>query len=507
MRDLGIILLLAGCYFSTAQLGLHLVPTRGIVAAIWPPSGVALAAVLVLGVRVWPGITMGALASALVHGHSPAVALSLTAAGTAAAVMGAWMLRSFGFDLGIQRVRDVWYLMAIALATGIICPTFGCAMLALTGQLANTHFLASWLEWAAADVMGMLLVTPLLLTWTRPPAHPWTRPRQVSFVLFLLAVLLVSRLTVPGSTGGSDEPHFLLLSTIFPLLIWGALQFGTRETILAAVILSSVAAFAWTHTPSAGGGDRLLVPDLFITEIIGTALLLGSITVQQRRAYDELERRVRERTTELARSNEEKEILLKEIHHRVKNNMQVICSLLNLEARGFGDARLANAFADSQFRVKSMALVHEHLYQSQSLGRIAMRTYLSALVHGVASSQPNGQRVECDVQAGDITMPIDMAVPCGLIVNEVVTNVFKHAFPGDRSGHLRIALSPGAQGEIVLLMSDDGVGMPAGSVSLAGGSFGMRLISMLAEQLQGKLELLPTAGTTLRLAIPQAAGG
>ena len=106
IRELGIILLLAGCYFSSAQLGLQLVPHRGIIAAIWPPSGVALAAVLMLGMRVWPGITIGALASALLHGHTPIVALSLTAGGTAAAVMGAWMLRSLGFHAGIQRVRE-----------------------------------------------------------------------------------------------------------------------------------------------------------------------------------------------------------------------------------------------------------------------------------------------------------------------------------------------------------------------------------------------------------------
>jgi two-component sensor histidine kinase/integral membrane sensor domain MASE1 len=507
-RELGLDLLLTLCYLAAAQLGLKLVPDNTLVAAIWPPSGVALAGVLIFGVRVWPSVALGALIVALAHGNTPLDSLGLAAAGTAAALLGWWLLTRFRFGAAIERVRDVILLLAVALLTATVCPTAGCPLLVAAGRLHWEQVPSVWLEWSAADTSGILLIAPLVLTWLNRPGPKGGRKDPLALFAFLLAMLLVSTLTFPAAMQAA-EPRYLLLSSIFPLLIWGALQFGTCETLLGAVIVSVAAIVAWRHGsmafPAKGAHEPSLVINLFIAEVVGTALLLGAITTQRRRAYDELERRVAERTAELGRSNDEKELLLKEIHHRVKNNMQVICSLLNLEARSFNDARIAAAFADSQYRVKSMALVHEHLYQSRTLGRISMPTYLRALVDGVARSQPDGERVRCDVQSEDITMPLDTAVPCGLIVNEIVTNVFKHAFPAGRGGHLTIALRHGSHGEIELLMSDDGVGLPCANSSLAGTGFGMRLIALLVEQLQARLELLPTPGTTMRLIMPQAA--
>lgn len=509
LRALGINLLLALVYYLSARVGLLLVPDDSIIAAIWPPRGLALAALLILGVWVWPGILLGALAAALVFSHLPLVALSLTVGGTGAALLGWWLLRRLGFNESIRRVRDVWYLLITAAVTGIICPSVGCPALAMAGKLRWQAVPSSWIEWSCADITGILLVTPLLLAWTRPANPKPGHGRVLPFLLFLLAVGLVSLLTFPH-VADTAEPRYLLLSTIFPLLIWGSLQFGQRETILAAAVVSMTATFAWRHGrvafPDGVINEPKLVIDLFSAEIVATAMLLGAISSQRRRAHDELERRVAERTAQLERSNEEKEILLKEIHHRVKNNMQVICSLLNLEARSFADTRLVGAFADSQHRVKSMALVHEHLYQSQTLGRISMPTYVRALVDGVAGSQSHSARVRCDLDCEDITMPIDTAVPCGLIINEIVTNVFKHAFPDGRDGHLMLTMKQSTPGRIELTVSDDGVGLPPAQGSLSGSSFGMRLISMLVEQLQATLEILPTAGTTLRLLIPHEAG-
>ena len=501
-------LLLAVCYYASAQLGLLLVPTHSIVSALWPPSGFALAATLLLGMRVWPGIFVGALATASTHGYPFGFALGLSMAGTLAALAGTWLLRRLQFDPAIGRSRDVLYLTGVAAVTGCICPLFGAPALALTGRVSWSALPSILCEWSAADTVGILLVAPLLLTWTYRPRHSWNGTRVVAFSAFIVTVVIVSKFAF-ASPSTAIEPRYLLLSTAFPLLIWAALQFGTRETMLGAAIMSCAAAYAWTHGRAPyplGLMDRpLVVIDIFIAEIVGTALLLGSITVQRRLAYADLERRVGERTAELASRNEEKEILLKEIHHRVKNNMQVICSLLNLEARRFDDARLAHAFADSQSRVKSMVLVHEHLYQSRNLDCISMRTYVRALVDGVAQTHLRGENVRCEVEASDITLPIDTAVPCGLIINEMVTNAFKHAFPGGRSGRLAVALSERSPDRIELLVSDDGVGLPPASEPVTSGSFGMSLVAMLVEQLNASLEVMPTPGTTFRLIFPRVA--
>jgi len=499
-------LLLAACYFASAQLGLLLIPGNSIVAAIWPPSGLALAALVLLGGRVWPGIFIGALATAFGHGHVLIISLTLSLAGTLAALVGAWLLQRLDFDRAIERGRDVVSLIATAVITGCICPAFGAPLLALYGRVSWSELPPLLCAWSAADSVGILLVAPLLLTWTYRRRRYWSRARILGFSAFIVTVVLVSKFAF-ANPATSIEPRYLLLSTAFPLLIWAALQFGTRETILGATIMSCAAAYSWTHGHAPyplGVVDRpLLVIDIFVAEIVGTALLLGSITVQRRHAYAELERRVSERTAELASRNEEKEILLKEIHHRVKNNMQVICSLLNLEARRFDDVRLAHAFADSQSRVKSMALVHEHLYQSRNLDCISMRTYVRALVDGVAQTHSRGNNVRCEVEAADITLPIDTAVPCGLIINEMVTNVFKHAFPDGNTGRLAVVLSERSPDRVELIVSDDGVGLPPSRGSPPTGSFGMSLVAMLVEQLGASIDVLPTPGTTFRVIFPR----
>jgi two-component sensor histidine kinase len=440
------------------------------------------------------------------HRHDLSTAVSLSIAGTLAALAGTALLRRVGFDRAVERSRDVVYLIAVALATGCICPTFGTLTLALNGRVSWSALPMIWCPWSAADTVGILLVTPLLLTWTYRQQQRWDRAHMAAFAAFIATVLVVSKFAF-ANPSPALEPRYLLLSTAFPLLIWGALQFGTRESLLAAAIMSCAAAYSWTHDRAPyplGVIDRpLLVIDIFVAEIVGTALLLGSITAQRRRAYAELEQRVSERTAELASRNEEKEVLLKEIHHRVKNNMQVICSLLNLEARRFDDLRLAHAFADSQSRVKSMALVHEHLYQSRNLDRISMRTYVRALVEGVTQTHSRGDNVRCQIEADDITLPIDTAVPCGLIINEMVTNVFKHAFPDGRPGRLSVTFSELASDRIELRVCDDGIGLPRTQPSDHPSSFGMSLVTMLGEQLNASLEVLPTPGTSFRLIFPR----
>jgi two-component sensor histidine kinase/integral membrane sensor domain MASE1 len=502
LQNVGSIILLAGAYFITAQLGFSLVSSASHVEAIWPPYGVALAALLLLGLRVWPGVFLGALIAALGHGDPSGSAVCIALAATLAALIGTLLLRRLQFDLAIERSRDVVYLISVAGASTLISPTLGATSLAVYGRASWNALPSIWWEWWAADCLGILLVAPLLLTWLHKPRLSGERTQLIGFIAFITTVLLVCKFAF-ANPANSVEPRYLLLSTAFPLLIWGALQFGPRETILCAVILSIAAAWSWIHgrVPYPEGVvDRpLLVIDIFIGEIIGTALLLGSITSQRRRAYDEMELRVAERTAELANRNEEKEILLREIHHRVKNNMQVICSLLNLQAHRFGDWRLVGAFADSQYRIKSMALVHEHLYQSTNLDRISMDTYIRALVEGIASTQLPGNNVRFEVSAGELTLPIDTAVPCGLIINEMVTNAFKYAFPAGRLGRLDISMTEPTGDSVELVVSDDGVGLPPEHRSPGDPSFGMSLVWMLAEQLNATLEVLPTPGTTFRL--------
>ena len=196
----------------------------------------------------------------------------------------------------------------------------------------------------------------------------------------------------------------------------------------------------------------------------------------------------------------EKEVLLQEIHHRVKNNMQIISSLLNLQSQYTGDSRVSEAFKESQNRIKSMALVHEKLYQSRDMAKIDIHDYVRSLVGSLFQSYKTaGGSINLRIEVEHVSLGIDYAVSCGLIINELVSNCLKHAFPGGREGTIVIGLHP-FEDKIELVVRDDGVGLPE-DVELDGvKSLGLRLVTILAEdQLDGEISLDRRGGTEFRI--------
>jgi len=211
----------------------------------------------------------------------------------------------------------------------------------------------------------------------------------------------------------------------------------------------------------------------------------------------ELEARVRERTAIAL----EREVLLREVHHRVKNDLQLICSLLNMQARRLTDPKSVAALEDSQARVQTIALIHEYMYQSESLAALPFSQNIRSLSASVlrVAGTPAGQ-VRLDVQVEDeVTLPVDRAIPCGLILTELLTNALKHAFPDGRNGTLRVVLRKQDDSRVALFVEDDGVGMPTPPSSNGRGdgkgSLGYRLIRAFAEQLGAQLQISGESGT------------
>jgi two-component system, sensor histidine kinase PdtaS len=196
----------------------------------------------------------------------------------------------------------------------------------------------------------------------------------------------------------------------------------------------------------------------------------------------------------------EKEVLLKEIHHRVKNNLQVVSSLLGLQSRTIADGATRKMFQESQNRVHSMALIHETLYQSDNLSNINFPAYIDQLAaHLFRSYGTDPARIRVCASIADLRLPIDTAVPCGLVVNELVSNCLKYAFPGERSGVVRIEMREEECGRIRLEVSDDGIGLPEGVGFSSTKSLGLRLVRTLADQLGGAIEMTGTPGTRIAL--------
>ncbi|MBI3608266.1 MAG: PAS domain S-box protein [Nitrospirae bacterium] len=203
---------------------------------------------------------------------------------------------------------------------------------------------------------------------------------------------------------------------------------------------------------------------------------------------------------QIAASLREKELLLKEIHHRVKNNLQLISSLLNLQAAQIHDERVLAMFKESQNRIRAVAFVHEKLYQSRDLARIDLAEYIRSLANHLLDSYDVGpDAVVVGIHVDDVPLDLDTAIPCCLIINELVSNMLKHAFVGGRTGRVRVDLGPCAGNRHSLVVSDNGVGFPATIDFRTTTSLGLQLVCALVEQLAGTIELERNGGTTWKI--------
>ena len=201
-------------------------------------------------------------------------------------------------------------------------------------------------------------------------------------------------------------------------------------------------------------------------------------------------------------SLKEKELLLKEIHHRVKNNLQVIISLLNLQSNKMDDPNSRNALQESRRRIYSMALVHEKLYQSQNFSEIDMKSYLESMVHHLAGIYNVFGRIELDLKIGDITLGIDSAIPCGLMINELISNAMKHAFPGGGKGSVLVSIARDKKNRYCLTVADNGTGLPKKANLRNAKTLGLQLVQLLTDQLNGRISISSRKGTRITVCFP-----
>ena len=287
---------------------------------------------------------------------------------------------------------------------------------------------------------------------------------------------------------GLDIPFILVSGTIGEDVAVEAMREGAADYLLKDRL---------TRLPAAVNralGEKQLRLDRNQAEkgLLEKVKLLARADLERKRLIESLEGALAEKT-----------VLLQEVHHRVKNNMAVIIGLLGMQAATLGDQQARMALEESQQRISSMALIHEYLYNSDHLDCVKFGRYIEELANQVLVSYSiNPNPVTIEIEAEEIDLPVSIAIPCGLILNELISNALKYAFPRGRSGKIMIRFGRLKTGALSLSCQDNGVGIPEGLDWKNAGSMGLQIVRILTKQIHGELELVRTGvwtGFELRL--------
>lgn len=393
-----------------------------------------------------------------------------------------------------RRVR-LFSAVQFVLVIALIFPAL--KVLPIDSQYRNTPFAMQWVAQAVAYGLS------------RTRFYRWG---VLASLGSLFGMALWTGLQAPQFTAESMSLHFMWL--VLPML-YGSMIFTQRQTaMMATAVFLGFVIFP------------LIVPELGYIDIAPVMFFVGiwsvaHIFLLRQNEQVEINRRAELRQSaqklsninqtllleiderqqaqmQLAASLNEKEVLLKEIHHRVKNNLQVISSMLNLQSSTVPNESAPGILQDSQNRVRSMALIHEKLYQSDDLAQIDFCDYVSNLVDYLKRSY-QAPGVQITVSGEPIFLGIDTAVSCGLILNELISNALKHAFPNEKAGDIVVELIGNPQQEICLRISDNGVGLPPDLNYFHTTSLGLQLVNSLVDQINGRLHLDKTGGTTFTI--------
>lgn len=314
---------LAIIYHLAARLGLQMAYVQQNTSPVWPPSGIALAALLIFGIQDWPGITLGVVIGSLLTGAPLSLSLGFGLANTLEALIGASILtRWIGFDLGINRIRDVIGLVIAAACGTSVSATIGVATLALSQNIPLSSFFTLWIIWFIGNLLGCLVITPVLLTWVYHFPRHWDRVRAVEALVFLAFLVIVS-LYVFGNPSGARAFHQALIYVIFPFAIWAALRLGQIGAASTVFVVSGVAIWSTIHGlgPFADMpvNNSLILLQTFTGVVALMSLTLAASASERRRAEETLRKQVEE----MAALNDASKLFLENIEKQALS--EAIC--------------------------------------------------------------------------------------------------------------------------------------------------------------------------------------
>jgi two-component sensor histidine kinase/ligand-binding sensor domain-containing protein len=284
-------------------------------------------------------------------------------------------------------------------------------------------------------------------------------------------------------------------ATISSLPITIAPHFYQRRSFMVATVLAFLVGLAGAHRYRT---NLMRVQHRLLEGLVEERTSSLKMEIAERTRVEEV---LREREAELKLSLGEKDALLRELHHRVKNNLTIVTSLLSLQAASLDDRRLQQVLADAENRVRSMASIHELLYKSNNLAAIDFGPYLENLVSRLVRAF-GPRNVSYAVDVHDVVLDVGRAIPCALIVNELVTNSLKYAFPDSRPGRIDVSVRKSGDHEYSMVVTDNGVGLPSPVDPATASTLGMNLVSIFSAQLHGTAEIASEKGTRCTVVFP-----
>lgn len=519
--ELSLISSLTFIYFATGKLGLTLAFFNESASAVWPPTGISLAAVLLFGHRVWPGIWLGAFLVNITTTEATLTSLGIATGNTLEALLGAWLAEHFAEGRhAFEQSRNLFrYLLLAAIPSTAVSATFGVTSLVLGGLAHWKQYGAVWLTWWLGDLVSAIILTPLIIIFGAVPWPKWNRRQLVEALLMLSVQLLVSLLVF----GGVLAPFFQVFSRsfmCFPPLLWAAYRFGLHGAIGAAFVVSCVALFGTLHgygpTILSDPNQSLLLLQTFTATITMTNLALSAVVTERQKVASELaawqrelETRVERRTAELAEAHRQIE---SEIEERQRLEARII-DLVEREQLRLGQELhdgLGQQLAGTGFLVEALrskleeeaspaardierleGLIQRSIEQTRNLAKVfypvelerhGLTMALRTLTQHTQQSSTISSVVESDEDLNGITWDGPLAIQLFRIAQEAVQNCERHS----HAKHLWIRLAI-QKGQVMLTVQDDGVGLTADVKKTTG--MGLRIMQHRARMIRGKLDI------------------
>ena len=474
--------LIAVIYFFTARLGQYFAIPPGNISAIWIPAGVIMTWMLIRGYHIWPGIFIGAFVgntSAYIDLSSVHVAILSIIPGifngigdVLCCVVATYLIKKY--NVGKEYSEKPRNLLNFIFFAGILGPAIsallGVSSLFATDHIASNQYLFSLVTWFTGDSIAIMIVGPLIISFVsrmgKPLLFKWS---DLIFFICLTIGLLVSLSFILPNINLSTP--FIIIA---PFFVWSVFKQDVRLTSLVIFYISamSIAATIAGRGPfqSVDQSVNLIQLQIFLAFMIVSILIWKGVVM------------------ELQNSINEKELLLKEIHHRVNNNLQVITGLLILQSRTIDSKKVKDLFQQSQYRINTMAMVHEMLYKSDNLVKVDYQEYLKDLTKYLLNSMKRSEKpVHLSIQAPRVKLNVDTSIPLSLLVNEIFTNSLKYGANSDKEDEIYIRITNKMKGNYLLEMGDNGNGFKTTEINKK--SLGLKLINGFVSQLNGTSEI------------------